>query len=184
MSQYYGHRPTNNWGEGDLPCPWCPGDIVEIPDGAYCLTGDDDHEPRVDHGPGMYVVTTAFSIDDGDAWYMRVSRGIRVPWGPDGETVPDSSDRLHVAYTGRCTESWDGRWCDWMAGVRLVDTVDPDGLATRTSMLADGWTMKPEWPSFLEPVGWAVREPDTDSWDLVTTRPGPGPIRRRVFLYR
>jgi hypothetical protein len=84
--------------------------------------------------PGFYVVSTAFSIDEGDAWYFRVSDGVR------------GSDRLHVVYRDRTTQTgwaFDGD-IDFMLPFRLVDTADPDGLAVRARMLAEGWTLEPE----------------------------------------
>src|SRR5690606_39407354 len=77
-----GHRPVNNWGDGDLPAPWAAGDIVE-----YLGGGKDGRLDGFD--PGFYVVCTAFSISVGDAWYFRVS---------DREKC---SDRLHVYYPDR-----------------------------------------------------------------------------------
>lgn len=118
----YGHRPVNNWGDGDLPAPYAIGDQVEFrnppPPGGY--------DRLDDIGDGPFVVVTAFSIDEGDAWYFRV-----------GNTATgDISGRLHVANAERSTidEDW-----DWMAPLRLTKTVDPDGLALREQMLTD-WT--------------------------------------------
>lgn len=48
------------------------------------------------------------------------------------------SDRLHVVHAER--SQWDTS-VDWMAGFRLVETADPDGLALREQMLADGWAL-------------------------------------------
>ena len=114
----YGHRPVNNWGDGDLPAPWAEGDIVELVDES--LAGG---RLRGQVGP-MFVVSYATSVDEGDAWYFRVYDGA----GDRG------SDRLHVA-----TPASTYLVCDYMAGFRLVDTADPEGLATRQRMLADGW---------------------------------------------
>lgn len=120
-TQYgYGHRPKNNWGSGDLPGPYAEGDIIEVHEGAKALG-------RLDCGPGFFVVCAAFSIDSGDAWYMRLR-----------STARDTSDRLHVAYAGRC--DWDEEDCvDWLEGCSLIDTADPDGLAKRTALLESGW---------------------------------------------
>lgn len=107
----YGFRPRNNWGSGDLPAPFAEGDIVErVSDVA-------DDRLRDQAGP-FFVVSCAFSIDEGDEWYFRVRDG-STPWG---------SDRLHVLPTA-----------DYMAAFSLVDTSDPDGLALREMMLAEGW---------------------------------------------
>lgn len=116
------HRPVNHWGIGDLPAPWCAGDIVEVPDDAPGLD-------RIPDGPGLYVISTAFSIDEGDAWYFRVGR-----FDADGEYV--GSARLHVVCAERST--WDED-CDYLAGVRLVHTDDPAGLAKREQLIAAGW---------------------------------------------
>ena len=116
----YGHRPVNGWGDGDLPAPWACGDLVELPEGTE--VEDDRWEGR---GPAFLVVCCAFSIDEGDAWYFRVT---------DGEQV---SDRLHVSFASRSTFSKD---LDYMAPLRLVDTADPEGLAKRESMLRAGWS--------------------------------------------
>lgn len=139
-----GHRPVNNWGDGDLPAPWAEGDIVAIPDGAYCLTGDtepgDDGRvdgPRVDLGPGFYTVVYVCSIDHGDAWYVRVSKGTMVGG------FRDCSDRLHIFYPDRST--WQGEPVDWTAGWELIDTADPEGLAERERMLAAGWSFEDRW---------------------------------------
>jgi hypothetical protein len=134
-----GHRPTNNWGEGNLPAPWAEGDVVEIVDGTLVdpataerigrYPADGPAREMGDAPPpgslvGFYVVTTAFSIDDGDAWYFRVD-------STDGV----GSDRLHVAHAERSNVAS----CDFMAPFRLVDTADRDGLRTRQEMLAAGW---------------------------------------------
>lgn len=119
----YGHRPTNDWGEGNLPAPFAEGDLLHLDRVAY------ESERLRGMGPGYFVVTCAFSIDDGDAWYFRVCN----------EVGKMSSDRLHVAYPGRCSEPYDDG-VDWMAGFELVDTADPEGLAKRNALLLDGWT--------------------------------------------
>jgi len=111
-----GHRPTNNWGEGTLPAPWAEGDIVRVDAGAKAL------ERMNGMGPGVYVISYATSIHEGDAWYFRVTDGGR------------GSDRLHV-----WTDAWVEEPEDWMAGVTLVETDDPDGLAKRVRMLNEGW---------------------------------------------
>lgn len=128
-----GHRPVNNWGDGDLPAPWAEGDIVRLTEEGYKRTrayGESDRLRGM--GPGHFVVVYACSIDDGDAWYFRVFDGD----DPDGP----SSDRLHVAFAARCSNHWTED-CDWMREFELVDTADPDGLALRESMLAEGWTL-------------------------------------------
>lgn len=136
--QTFGNRPVNGWGGGDLPAPWCEGDIVELSADAYALVGDAENSPRVDHGPGFYVVVYACSIDEGDGWYFRLSHGTMVehgPWGPSR----DCSDRLHVFHEKRCLFDEGAADIDWMAGATLVDTPDPEGLALRERMIADGW---------------------------------------------
>lgn len=121
MSQHeFGHRPTNDWGSGDLPSPWAAGDVVEVADGSVALQ-------RMDGRPaGLYVVGTVFSIDEGDAWYVRLDDGDR-SW---------TSGRLHIAFPDRST--WTNP-IDWTEGVTLVDTGDPDGLADRRRMIDAGW---------------------------------------------
>jgi hypothetical protein len=119
----FGSRPVNNWGSGDLPAPFAEGDLLWLED-VY-----DVDRMRGMGEPGHYVVTYATSIDEGDAWYFRVTND------PD-----NSSDRLHVAYAERSDFDEDH---DWMAPFVLVETSDPDGLALRERMLADGWTYTP-----------------------------------------
>lgn len=120
----YGHRPVNDWGDGDLPAPYAEGDLLHLPE-RY-----DDRAMRGMGEPGFYVVACAFSIDEGDAWYFRVARDAR----------KGSSDRLHVAYASRSSFETD---IDRMAPFNLVDTADPDGLEERERMLAAGWTSHP-----------------------------------------
>ena len=120
-----GYRPTNNWGEGDLPAPWAEGDVVELIDP---VPDEGDGYPRLRGLTGpFFVVVYATSIDEGDGWYFRVRDG------GDGY----SSDRLHVVCAER--SEWDTS-VDWMAPFRLVDPADPEGLALREQMIADGWT--------------------------------------------
>lgn len=119
-SQGFGSRARNGWGAGDLPAPYCAGDIVRL-----TIDPADNDRLRGQTGP-LFVVTYGPSIDEGDAWYFRVY---------DGNGY--GSDRLHVAYAERST--WDED-IDWMAGFELVDTADPEGLAERERMLAEGWT--------------------------------------------
>lgn len=121
-SQDYGYRHRNNWGSGDLPAPFCAGDVVR-------LVGEPNERLRGQTGP-FFVVTYGPSIDEGDAWYFRVY---------DGNGL-SGSDRLHVASADRCT--WDED-VDWMACFELVETIDPEGLALRQRMLADGWSYTP-----------------------------------------
>lgn len=120
-----GYRPTSGWSSGDLPAPWAEGDVVQAPDGF----ADD---PRSRGLSGLLTVSYATSIGDGDEWFFRVT---------DGDTV---SDRLHVGFKDRA-DGWDED-VDRMAGCVLVDTADPDGLARREAMLADGWTPPPRCP--------------------------------------
>lgn len=124
----FGHRPTNNWGEGDLPAPFAAGDVVrqvaEVADGR--LRGVRPVE--IGDGERYFLVVTVFSVDEGDGWYFRVF----------GDHPDDcSSDRLHVFYSDRGKQPGD---TDYMAAFELVDTADPEGLALRQQMLADGWT--------------------------------------------
>ena len=121
----FGSRPVNNWGEGDLPAPFAEGDLLWLP------------EPyEVDRlrgmgQPGWYVVTYATSIDEGDAWYFRVTNDPK-----------KSSDRMHVIYAERADVGSDVDH-DWMARFVLVETTDPDGLAERERLLAEGWSYEP-----------------------------------------
>lgn len=117
----FGYRPACRWGMGDLPAPFAEGDIVRVPDGARAL------ERLNGMQPGPLVVCSAFSIDEGDAWFFRVTDGI------------ESSDRLHIAYTDRVV-SWPGnRPVNWLEGCELIDTADSAGLARRVLLLAHGW---------------------------------------------
>jgi hypothetical protein len=116
---------VNNWGDGDLPAPYAEGDLLWLPEGLD-VDGGRMHGMT---GPGWFVVCAGFSIDDGDAWYFRVTNNSE-----------RNSDRLHVAYLDRCT--WD-HGCDYMAPFELVDTSDPEGLAKRERLLAEGWTFRP-----------------------------------------
>lgn len=106
----YGKREFNNWNAGDLPSPYAEGDILELTEPAE----------RIDDGPGFYIVAGVFSIGEGDEWYFRVTND------PKGGRM---SDRLHVL----------PGTCDYMAPFRLVDTADPEGLALRERLLAEGW---------------------------------------------
>jgi hypothetical protein len=123
IAQDFDYRPVNNWGSGDLPAPWCQGDVVRLP--------EIKHNERMEWLTGeFFVVAYVCSIDEGDAWYCRLG---------DGDWV---SDRLHIAYADRASETWE-KDIDWMAGVELVETRDPEGLALREQMLADGWSYTP-----------------------------------------
>ena len=116
----FGSRPVNNWGEGDLPAPFAEGDLLWLPE---------PYEVGRMRGmgqPGWYVVTYATSIDEGDAWYFRVTND------PD-----NGSDRMHVVYADRSDFDEDH---DWMAPFLLVETTDPEGMFERERLLADGWT--------------------------------------------
>lgn len=131
IAQDFGYRPVNDWGDGDLPCPWAQGDLVRL-DGEV----DDDRMRGVPpHPQGLYVISYACSIDEGDAWYMRVGT-----FDEKGYVI--CSDRLHVAYTERC--QWDTA-VDYMAPFTLIDTVDPEGLALRERLIADGWSFEQRW---------------------------------------
>jgi hypothetical protein len=114
----FGHRPVNNWGDGDLPAPWAEGDMLLL----RLDRGDDEFYKRLTQYEGArlgyFVVETAFSIGEGDDWYFRVT---------DGE---HGSDRLHVIA---------GEF-DYMAPFELVDTADPHGLTLRGLLLEQGWT--------------------------------------------
>lgn len=130
-TQYgYGHRPRNAWGGGDLPSPYAEGDIVYY-DGRP-VAGRMRH---MEGHAGHYVVCTAFSIDEGDAWYMRVQNDTE---DPDAA----SSDRLHVFYPERSSEDIRKAGAiDYMAGFTLIDTADPEGLAERERLIAAGWKL-------------------------------------------
>ena len=123
----FGYRATNDWGSGDLPAPWAEGDVIHL--------AADAEVPEPDRlcgmGPGYFVVTYGPSIGEGDEWYFRV-------W--DG-SESHGSDRLHVAYAGR--SDWGEHCCDFMASFTLVETADPEGLAKRERMLAEGWQYDP-----------------------------------------
>lgn len=124
MCQSFGSRPRSNWGwdEDSIPAPFCEGDIVRLiadpPD-----EGDGYPRLRGVRGP-LCVVTYATSIGEGDEWYFRVEDGV----------YEGCSDRLHVIPPD----------IDWMASFELVETVDPEGLALREQMLADGWSYTPD----------------------------------------
>ena len=124
-----GYRPTNDWGSGELPAPWAEGDIVQLtepyPVDPDCAGHRHPHRLNDMGAPGFYVITYATSIDEGDAWYFRVT---------DGEG--HGSDRLHVAAAARSEFPED---VDYMAPFTLIDTADPDGLAERERLLAEGW---------------------------------------------
>lgn len=117
----FGARPVNEWGSGDLPAPYAEGDLLLIPADCPGIT-----DGRISTGPGLYVIYCVFSVDDGDAWYMRATR-------PENDR---GSDRLHVAWADRSCWAED---CDYLAGAVLLDTADADGLAKRNRMLANGW---------------------------------------------
>ena len=125
-----GNRARNDWGDGNLPAPWAEGDIVHVPAGAV-------NERMEGFDPGDYIVAYCPSIEEGDAWYVRL-----VGERSDGTWV--TSNRLHVAFAGRVGRGWPDEGVDWMAGVELVETADPEGLAERERLLAEGWTMPPE----------------------------------------
>lgn len=132
----YGRRPVNDWGSGDLPAPFAIGDLVHL------LGGDTSRFREVPTDRPVYVVTNAYSIDQGDAWYFRVGCVVTED-RPDGIYEWDvHSDRHHVAYAAR--SSWDED-VDWMACFELVDTADPDGLAEREALLAAGWSFEERW---------------------------------------
>lgn len=124
MCQNFDSRPTNNWGSGDLPAPFCEGDIVrlvgEVPD-----EGDGWPRLRGQRGP-LFVVSYACSVGEGDDWYFRVEDGTLDGYG---------SDRLHV-FDG-------GKQMNWMEPFELVETRDPEGLRLREQMLAEGWRYEP-----------------------------------------
>lgn len=120
-------RPVNNWGDGDLPAPWCAGDVVR----RVSDTANERLRGEIGAIGDLWHVSYVCSVDEGDGWYARVRH-----MTTDGPV----SDRLHVAYVAR--SSFD-RDVDWMSAFELVTTVDPAGLALRGSMLADGWTFRP-----------------------------------------
>lgn len=116
-------RPTNNWGGGDLPAPWAQGDVVDVPAGAAALERMDGLLP------GRYKIVYATSIGEGDAWYFRLAKFI---------TKGPCSGRLHVMFDRTPDRDWRND-TNLMEGCVLVRTLDPDGLALRNKMLADGW---------------------------------------------
>ena len=120
----FGHRPLSNWGSGDLPAPFATGDLLWL-DQPY-----NDKRMRPELGdPGWYVVVYSTSIDEGDAWYFRVER--------IGDPLR-CSGRMHVVHADRA-EMGQGGDLDYMAPFELVETADPEGLAERERLLADGW---------------------------------------------
>jgi hypothetical protein len=106
----YGYRARNDWGSGNLPAPWAEGDIVEL------VRPGSEGRLRGMTGP-FFVVAAGFSIGERDEWYFRVS-----------DSTSNYSDRLHVLAD-----------VDYMAVFDLVDTSDPEGLAERERLLAEGW---------------------------------------------
>lgn len=127
------YRSRNDWGMGNLPAPWAEGDIVELVGprpmhGYYDLLQDME-------GP-FFVVVAGFSIDEGDAWYFRVTDG-------SGGNLAGNSDRLHFAPVARRSKrGWRTSGdIDDMRPFRLVDTSDPEGLSERVRLLAEGWEL-------------------------------------------
>jgi hypothetical protein len=113
---YIGYRATSDWGSGTLLSPYAVGDVVDIPADCPAFTdGRISHSwsdcPEVNEKPGRYVVTTVFSIGEGDEWYFRVS-----PMRADGYTWDESSDRLQAIPDV----------CDYTAGWTLVESSDPE----------------------------------------------------------
>ncbi len=133
ISQHtFGHRPLCDWGEGDLPAPFAAGDVLWLPP----ATRMGSFEGRLKGmPPGQhFLVDTAFSVDEGDGWYFRVTPEVLEEgraWG---------SDRLHVFSYGRSDVDED---IDYMAPFVMVDTADPEGLARRNEMIAAGWRYEP-----------------------------------------
>lgn len=132
MNSTFAYRPLCAWGDGDLPAPYAVGDIIDVPAGAKALE-------RMVHAPGAgrYEVSSVWSIDEGDAWYVRLC--YKAFPASRRRRVVLYSDRLHVATAARC-ESFDED-TDWLAGCTLVVTADPAGLAQRNDMLAGGWRL-------------------------------------------
>lgn len=143
----FGHRPVNNWGDGDLPAPWCIGDVVRLReqpsydrdflrrlsqsiDGRTLWLDRGRSEAggrRLEHHSGFFVVASGYSIDEGDAWYFRVSGG------------DSCSDRMHVAHPTRASRHWRGHAVNYMRLFDLIETADAAGLASRNAMLRSGW---------------------------------------------
>ena len=117
----WGHRPLNYWGDGDLPAPYAEGDTLWLP------PKNEDCERLEGLGSGFFVVTTVFSVDEGDAWYCRVDNAAH-----------EGSDRLHVSYPERCVNF--RKRVNFMSPFDLVETADPDGLERRDRMIEQGWT--------------------------------------------
>lgn len=123
----YGHRARNAWGAGDLPAPFAEGDVVKL----VGTVADDrlrDEPGRMFDGAEHFVICYGPSIDEGDAWYFRVA------------TFDSCSDRLHVAWADRSDFPED---LNYMEAFELVETADPDGLAERERLLAEGWSYEP-----------------------------------------
>lgn len=119
-----GDRMTNRWNDGDLPAPYAEGDVIHVPEGAEPIKDEPDVPP------GRYKVVYVASVDEGDAWYVRLGKYMNK--GP-------VTRRLRVVHAARSSPSWEND-IDHLAGCTLVKTADPDGLALRERMLAGGWS--------------------------------------------
>lgn len=139
-TQDFGWRPLNNWNDGELPAPFCGGDVVR-------LVGEPHERLRGMVGP-YFVVTYATSIDEGDGWYFRVY---------DGSDMDVGSDRLHVVSAER--SEWDTS-VDWMSCFELVETTDPDGLALRQQMIDVGWSLRTVPCHFCHGTGTMAAQPE------------------------
>jgi hypothetical protein len=134
-SAWVGHRPVNAWGDGDLPAPYAEGDLVAVPDDSPTLT----LPVWDDRGSGLFVVNSVFSIDEGDAWYVRVNP-LNEPDVASGRLYEIGS-RDHVICQSLTQRS--DLTCE------LVSTADPHGLTLRQRILAEGWSPPDEWlPSY------------------------------------
>jgi len=131
MSNHYqgpkGWRPTNSWGDGNLPAPFAVGDVIDVPDdNPGVLAG------RFYHG-GRWRITAAFSISEGDDWYFRASP-MRENKTTDWATI---SDRLHVLPDQ-----------NYLSDVTLVSTYDEEGLKLREEILKE-WSLSKQQAPYL-----------------------------------
>lgn len=132
LNSRFGYRSTNEWGSGDLPAPYAEGDVLLLTPEAHAAMSDEQRSRLRGQGPGYFIVTYAPSIDEGDVWYVRV-------WNGEAHT---GSDRMHMAFTERSV--WDHP-CNYMEGFELVETADPEGLAERERLIAEGWEFTDRW---------------------------------------
>lgn len=124
----HGRRPrSGSSADEGIPAPYAEGDLLRVPPGAHILE-------RIERlRPGVYQIVSAVSLDEGDVWYFRLHNDHRRR--PTGE--------LYVIHGGRASSYWKGTDFDALSGCELLETADPEGLAQREQMLADGWQFEP-----------------------------------------